>query len=133
MKRKYLTPHGVRGHQKSSQSESKQRRLSSQTKPIPLSSVFARLLNDVSKTSIAPKSHEYANFPNKQGSFYSILYTFAKNLLRNLFHSTKIRVLLFCVDVFHQKNNVKSNHRTRSQHVGEGMYCILSDLQILNM
>uniref|UniRef100_A0A0D3EAP8 Helitron helicase-like domain-containing protein n=1 Tax=Brassica oleracea var. oleracea TaxID=109376 RepID=A0A0D3EAP8_BRAOL len=98
MKRKYLTPHGVRGHQKSSQSESKQRRLSSQTKPIPLSSVFARLLNDVSKTSIAPKSHEYANFPNKQ-------------------------------DVFHQKNNVKSNHRTRSQHVGEGTMDEYDDLE----
>ncbi|KAH0859356.1 hypothetical protein HID58_087617, partial [Brassica napus] len=129
MKRKYLTPHGVRGHQKSSQSESKQRRLSSQTKPIPLSSVFAKLLNDVSKTSIAPKSHEYENFPNKQDSFYSILYTFAKNMLRNLFHSTKIRVLLFCVDVFHQKNNVKSNHRTRSQQVGEGTMDECDDLE----
>ncbi|KAL0750056.1 hypothetical protein Bca101_032059 [Brassica carinata] len=99
MKRKYLTPHGVRGHQKSSQSESKQRRLSSQTKPIPLSSVFARLLNDVSKTSIAPKSHEYENFPNKQDN------------------------------VFHQKNNVKSNHRTRSQQVGEGTMDEYDDLE----
>ena len=89
MKRKYLTPHGVSGHQKSAQSESKQRRLSFQAKPTPLSFVFARLLNDVSKTSMAPKSNEYANFPNKQGSFYSILYTFAKNMLRNLFHQLK--------------------------------------------
>ncbi|CDY13504.1 BnaA03g52220D [Brassica napus] len=98
MKRKYLTPHGVSGHQKSAQSESKQRRLSFQAKPIPLSFVFARLLNDVSKTSMAPKSNEYANFPNKQ-------------------------------DVFHQNNYVKSNHRTRCHHVGEGTSDEYDDLE----
>ncbi|WZZ27715.1 hypothetical protein YC2023_011116 [Brassica napus] len=52
MKRKHVAPLGADGRLKPSQSESKQRtRVSSHTKDVSLSTVFARLLNDVTSMS----------------------------------------------------------------------------------
>ncbi|WZZ72494.1 hypothetical protein YC2023_083864 [Brassica napus] len=52
MKRKHLPPLGVYGHKKRSQSDSKQRHFSSQSKDVPLRTVFARLLNDITSQNI---------------------------------------------------------------------------------
>lgn len=77
MKRKHSTRSGVEGH---SESKSKQRRFASQPKDIPLTSVFTRLLNDVSKTSNAPKSQGYSKGMKNRGDLFYILCTFANNL-----------------------------------------------------
>lgn len=98
MKRKDSTPHGVKGHQYGSHSASKQRRLASQSKDIPLTSVFAKLLKDVSKKSIAPMTQEYLNARNKQGDLIYKLCTFAT---RSFIYYTPSRRVFFWLNSHH--------------------------------
>ncbi|KAG2252270.1 hypothetical protein Bca52824_082406 [Brassica carinata] len=57
MKRKHHVSFGADAHRKRAQSTSKQITESSQTKDVPLTAVFARILNDVTNKNIAESCH----------------------------------------------------------------------------
>lgn len=81
MKRKHPAPFGADAHRKRAQSASKQITESSQTKDVPLTTVFARLLNDATNKNIASRCHPKVSVTvskpnNKRGGFYSILCLF---------------------------------------------------------
>lgn len=58
MKRKHVAPIGADGHWKPSRSEFSQRtRVSSQTKDVPLQTVFSRLLYDVTNKNYRSRAH----------------------------------------------------------------------------
>lgn len=77
MKRKHLAPFGADVHRKRAQSGSRQRTQTPQTRDVPLTTVFARILNDVTNKNIASRSHSRVSVtvskPNNNG-FYSILF-----------------------------------------------------------
>jgi len=81
MKRKHPVSFGADAHRKRAQSASKQITESSQTKDVPLTAVFARILNDVTNKNIAESCHPRVSVTvskpnNKRGGEYYILFLF---------------------------------------------------------
>ncbi|KAH0874106.1 hypothetical protein HID58_071468 [Brassica napus] len=75
MKRKHHVSFGADAHRKRAQSTSKQITESSQTKDVPLTAVFARILNDVTNKNIAESCHPRVSVtvskPNNKRGVYS--------------------------------------------------------------
>ncbi|KAH0861773.1 hypothetical protein HID58_078984 [Brassica napus] len=75
MKRKHPVSFGADAHRKRAQSASKQITESSQTKDVPLTAVFARILNDVTNKNIAESCHPRVSVtvskPNNKRGVYS--------------------------------------------------------------
>ncbi|KAH0897120.1 hypothetical protein HID58_046688 [Brassica napus] len=76
MKRKHPVSFGADAHRKHAQSASKQITESSQTKDVPLTAVFARILNDVTNKNIAESCHPRVSVTvskpnNKRGAIYT--------------------------------------------------------------
>ena len=76
MKRKYQPPLGADGHRLCSKPQSKQRIDHKKNKDVPLSTVFARLLHDVTNRKVSSRFQTQvtvSNPTNKRGVLYSIL------------------------------------------------------------
>ncbi|WZZ77396.1 hypothetical protein YC2023_097968 [Brassica napus] len=75
MKRKHPVSFGADAHRKRAQSAPKQITESSQTKDVPLTAVFARILNDVTNKNIAESCHPRVSVtvskPNNKRGVYS--------------------------------------------------------------
>lgn len=97
MKRKHLPPLGGYGCRKRSQSDSKLRNVAFQSKDVPLRTVFARLLNDVTSQNIESVSHPRVTVrvskpKNKRGGLYSMLCLCL--YIGYFYHSTHILLFL---------------------------------------